>query len=143
MSVRSVIAVLGGMIIMFFLVEAIEPPTVALLAAHRPAGMDDYLAARTEPAVLAGRAAVFAVTGLLAGYMVAKIAGEYELAHAGVAFALQAVLMFRAFAADPAASLLPWWIRAGLVLTTGVAMLLGAAVRARAARFAPTHEVKP
>ena len=142
MNIRSVIAVLGGMVIMFFLIELVEPPTVALLASQRPTGMDEYLAARNEPAVLGGRVAVFVVVGLLAGYMVAKIAGEHELAHAGAAFALQAFLMFRGFAADPSAPLLPWWILGGLVLVTGAAILTGAAIRARAAKLAPTQEVE-
>jgi hypothetical protein len=60
---RSLIALLGGMILMFFLIEAIEPPTVALLASQRPADMESYLAARNEPGVLPGRLAIYAVIG--------------------------------------------------------------------------------
>jgi hypothetical protein len=140
-GVRSVIALLGGMILVFFLVEALEPPTVALLAPQRPADMDSYLAARNEPGVLPGRLAIYGVVGILAGYMVAKIAGQYEKTHAAAAFLLQAFMMMRGFAADPAAIALPFGTRALLVGVTGVGMMLGAAVRARAARLGSSTEV--
>ena len=139
-GVRSLIAVLGAMILMFFLIELVEPPTVALLAAQRPADMETYLAARNEPGVLPGRMAVYGVIGILAGYVVARIAGQYEMAHAGAAFLLQAFMMLRAFAADPAAVALPTGARVLLVAVTGAGMLLGAAVRGRAARFDSSTE---
>ena len=67
MDIKSVIALLGGMILMFFLIEVVEPPTVALLAAQRPADMESYLAARNEPGVIPGRLAIYGIVGILAG----------------------------------------------------------------------------
>lgn len=125
---------------MFFLIELLEPPTVALLASQRPADMDSYMAARNEPGVLPGRIAVYGVVGLLAGYMVAKIAGHYEMAHAAAALLLQAYMMLRGFATEPAAVALPYDRRAMLVAAVGIAMLAGAAVRSRAARFSTSTE---
>ena len=140
MDIKSVIALLGGMILMFFLTEVVEPPTVALLAAQRPTDMESYLAARNEPGVIPGRLAICGIIGILAGYMVAKIAGQHEMAHAAAAFLLQAFMMLRALAADPAPLALPWGTRALLVAVTGTGMLMGAAVRARAARVSPSTE---
>lgn len=140
MGLKSVIALLGGMILVFFLVELLEPPTVALLATERPADMDAYLAARNEAGVLPGRIAVYTAVGILAGYIVAKIAGQYEMVHAGAAFALQAFMMLRAFAAEPPAIALPAGARTWLVLFTGLGMLTGAAVRSRAARMGSSTE---
>jgi hypothetical protein len=140
-DIRSVIAVLGAIVIIFFLSDVLEVPTVALLAPSRPANMDEYMAARVEPSVVAGRAAIGLVTGLLAGYLVAKIAGRSEMRHALVAAALQTLFMLRGFALDPSAASLPAWTRAVLVMVTALGMIGGAAVRARAARFSPTTEV--
>lgn len=140
MGFNSVIAVLGGMVLMFFLTELIEPPTVSLLAPQRPATMDAYMAARNEPTAIPGRAAVYAFVGLLAGFMVARLAGEHHLAHAAAAVALQAMMMLRSFAADPAPNPLPLWGRGVLIAAAGAGMLAGAAIRARAARLNPRTE---
>ena len=142
MSVRSVIAVLGGIVLVSFLMEILEPPAVAWLAAQRPADMDAYLAARTEPAVLWARGGLYVFVGILAGYMVAKIAGAYEMAHALVAALMQCVIMFNSFSADPAGAAIPLAVRIGLTAATGAAIMAGAAIRARAAGLTPDNEVK-
>jgi hypothetical protein len=82
------------------------------------------------------------VTALLVGYVVAKIAGHYELAHAAASAALQAFMLLRAFAADPAATAAPMGMRIAFVAVTAGAMLAGAAIRARAARLGPPTEVR-
>ena len=140
MSVRSVIAVLGAITVIFFLTEALEVPTIAILAEQRPADMDAYMAARSEPAVLAGRAGIAVMVGLLGGYLAAKVAGQYEMQHALAAVVLQAVMMLRGFAAEPPAAASPLWARLGLVTIVGIAMMVGAAVRARAARLSSSTE---
>jgi hypothetical protein len=73
---------------------------------------------------------------------VAKIAGEYELQHAAVAAVAQTGLLVRGFAAEDAAAALPAWVRVATVVMTIGAMLLGALVRARAARLTPAKEVE-
>ena len=83
---------------------------------------------------------IAAITGVLAGYMVAKIAGQYEMQHAAFAALLQTLLLVRGFAIEDAAAAPPAWVRVALVLVTVPAMLLGAAVRARAARSTPSKE---
>jgi hypothetical protein len=104
--------------------------------------MAELIAARNEPPVLLGRLAISGVVGVLAGYLVAKIADQHELAHAAVAALLQAFLFLRAFAADPAPVAVPIAMRAAFILVTAAAMLAGASIRARARRAAAPTEVK-
>src|SRR5687767_8527967 len=113
------------MVLMYFLSEILEPPLVAWLASRRPATMDEFLVLRNEQAVWIGRPGLTGVTGLLVGYVVAKIAGHYELQHAAAAAALHGFMLLRAFAADPAAVALPLSTRLAFVAVAAGAMLAG------------------
>ena len=142
MSVRSIIGVLGGIVIISLLGQLLEVPLVNAFAAEPITDLNGYLAVRNQPPIHIALLAIAAITGVLAGYMVAKIAGQYELRHAAFAAGLQALLLIRGFAAEDAAAAFPAWLRLGLVLVTVAAMLLGAAVRARAVILAPSNEVE-
>ena len=141
MSVRSIIGVLGGIVIISFLAQLLEVPLVNAFAAEPITDVNGYLAARNQPPIHIAMLAIAAITGVLAGYMVAKIAGQDEMQHAAFAALLQTLLLVRGFATEDAAAALPAWVRVALVLVTVPAMLLGAAVRARAARLTPSKEV--
>ena len=141
MSVRSIIGVLGGIVIISFLAQLLEVPLVNAFAAGPITDFNGYLTARNQPPIHMAMLAIAAITGVLAGYMVAKIAGQYEIQHAALAALLQTLLLVRGFATEDAAAALPTWVRVALVLVTVPAMLLGAAVRARAARLTPSKEV--
>ena len=133
MSVRSVIAVLGGIVVISFLTQLLEVPLVNVFASEPIVDMNGYLAARNKPIIHAGLLMIAALTGLLSGYLVAKIAGEYEVRHAAVTAAVQTALLIRGFADPVATATLPAWVKVSLVLVTVPAMVLGAVVRARAA----------
>jgi hypothetical protein len=132
-SVRSVIAVLGGIVLISFLAQLLEIPLVQVLASEPIVDMNGYLAARNKPIVHVGLLMIAGLTGLLSGYLVAKIAGEYEVRHAAVTAAVQTVLLIRGFSDPAATATFPAWVKVSLVLVTVPAMLLGALVRARAA----------
>jgi hypothetical protein len=132
-SVRSVIAVLGGIVLISFLTQLLEVPLVNVFAPEPIVDMNGYLAARNKPIVHAGLLMIAALTGLLGGYLVAKIAGEYEVRHTALAAAAQTVLLIRGFGDPAATATFPGWVKVSLVLVTVSAMLLGAFVRARAA----------
>ncbi len=140
MSVRSLIGVLGGIVIISFLAQLLELPLVNALAREPIADMNGYLAARNQPPIHVAQLVIAAVTGLLGGYMVAKIAGQYEIQHAAFAAALQTALLIRGFGNEAAAAALPTWVKVGLVAITVPAMLLGASVRARAATLSPSSK---
>ena len=142
MSIRSIIAVLGAIVLVYFLSGILEGPLVAALASERPTNMDELIAARNEAAVVTGRIVITGVVSLLAGYVAAKIAGEHEVAHAAVAALLEAAILLSGFAAEPPATALSYGTRTAFVTMTIGAMMAGAAIRARAAKFAPIDEVK-
>lgn len=141
MSVRSLIGILGGIVLISFLTQLLELPIVNVFAPAPITDMNGYLAARNQPSIHVALVIIAGMTGLLAGYMVAKVAGQYEMQHAACAALVQTVLLVRGFAAESAAAALPAWVKVSLVVVTVSAMLLGASVRARAATLSPAKEV--
>jgi hypothetical protein len=139
-SVRSVIAVLGATVLIYFLTGILEGPLVGTLASKRPTNMDELIVLRNEPAVVYGRIVITGFVSLLAGYIAAKIAGEHELAHAGAAALVQTAILFGGFSAEPPATALPYGMRTAFVTITIGAMLAGAAIRARASRLGRSTE---
>lgn len=142
MSVRSLIGILGGIVIISFLTQLLELPLVNVFAPEPITDMNGYLAARNRPPIHVAMVVIAGMTGLLAGYLVAKIAGQYEMQHAAFAALVQTALLVRGFAAESAAVALPAWVKVALVMMTVSAMLLGASVRARAAKLNPSREVE-
>jgi hypothetical protein len=141
-SVRSLIAVLGGVVIVYVLGGILEGPLVARLASVRPTSIEELIVVRNEPAVLLGRLAVTGFVGLLAGYVLAKIAGVSEMPHAAASAALQGFIVMRGFATDPGAASVSLAMRLAFVAVAAAAMLAGAAIRARAARVIAQTEVR-
>ena len=142
MTVRSLIGILGGIVIISFLTQLLEVPLVNVFAPEPITDMNGYLAARNQPSMHVAMVGIAGITGLLAGYLVAKIAGQYEMQHAACAALVQTALLVRGFAAESAAAALPAWVKVALVVMTVSAMLLGASVRARAAKLNPSREVE-
>ena len=129
---RSVIAVLGGMLVLFVLSQVMELVLVRTAAQQPLLNLDEYMAVRNRTGVQAGLVASQIVAALLAGYMSAKLARAAELTHAGVAAGLQTVLFLWGFTSGEIAPLTPVWMRWAIILVTAPAMLVGAMVRARA-----------
>jgi hypothetical protein len=140
-NVRSLIGILGGIVIISFLTQLLEVPLVNVFAPEPITDMNGYLAARNQPPMHAAMLVIAGITGVLSGYLVAKIAGQYEVQHAAFTAVVQSVLLIRGFGADGAASMLPTWLKVSLVVVTATAMLLGAAVRAWAAKLTLSNEV--
>jgi hypothetical protein len=140
-SVRSLIGVLGGIVIISFLTQLLEVPLVNAFAPEPITDMNGYLAARNQPPIHMAMVVIAGITGLLAGYLVAKVAAQYEIQHAAFAALVQTVLLVRGFTAESAAAALPAWLKVSIVVVTVSAMLLGASVRARAAKLNASKEV--
>ena len=71
----------------------------------------------------------------LAGYVMTKIAGTRDVMLGGIGAAVQTAALVWSFTAGEYAPYTPVWTRIALVMLTGPAMVAGAAVRARAARY--------
>jgi hypothetical protein len=126
--VRSVIAVLGGFLMLFVLGQALEWVLVNAAADAPLQSPEAYLAVRNGTRVFAGVLASQALAALLAGYVAGKAAGTAELAHAALAVALFAW----SINTGQSAAVIPGWMRVATVLVSAPAMLFGASIRAKA-----------
>ena len=146
--VRSVIAILGGPLLLGFIDSTLSTTLINAIGQGMPADEAAYLAIRNRPAVLAGLIATHGLACALVGYLLAKIAGAYELRHALAAAAvLTVVYTFGVLADDP--RLPPLWMRLIVLIITPPALVAGATVSAQARALqteraaAPRPEEKP
>jgi hypothetical protein len=129
--VRSVIAVLGGFLLLFVLGQALEWVLVNAAADTPPQTTAAYLAVRNRTGVFGGVLASQLVAALIAGYVAAKVAGVAELAHAAFAVALFAWSLNT----GENAAVTPLWMRAATLTVTAPGMFAAATIRAKARRF--------
>jgi hypothetical protein len=132
--IRSIIAVLGGIGLLSIVVEVLEFTLVSAVAGAPPTDLPGYFAVRNQPAILAAKLGYNSVGAVLGGYLTARVAGRQEMAHGGIAAIVQTAALIYGFTVGEFAGFTPVWMRIALVLVTGPAMLLGASIRARAAR---------
>ena len=109
---------------------------LVVAAADGPlAGQAEYFAVRNQPTMLAAALVYNEVAAFLAGYVMTKVAGTRDVMLGGVGAAVQTTALVWDFTAGDYAAYTPVWTRIALVALTGPAMVAGAAVRARAARY--------
>ena len=132
--IRSIIAVLGGIGLLSIVVEVLEFTLVTAVAGGPPTDLPAYFAVRNQPAILAAKVGYNSVGAVLGGYLTARVARGQEMAHGWVAAIVQTAALIYGFTIGEFAAFTPIWMRIALVLLTGPAMLLGASIRARAAR---------
>jgi hypothetical protein len=130
--VRSVIAVLGGIVIGAVLPEVLETTLVRAASDAPLADLSAYFAIRNRPGMLVTKIVSSGLTGVLAGYFAAKLSGTLELGHAAIAGLVQTASLAWGFTLGEYASATPIWVRVFLVALAAPAMLLGASVRRRA-----------
>jgi hypothetical protein len=128
---RSAAAVLIGAVILGFIDQTLERVLVSALAATPPTDEASYLAVRNRPVVLVITLITHALAATLAGYILAKIAGMYEVRHAIAAAAVLAVLYLFAFMSENV-MLPPVWVRLAMLIVTPPALIAGASIRAQA-----------
>ncbi len=129
---RSLVAVLGGLLVLFVIGQVLELVIVRSAAAAPLENIEQYLAVRSRTGVLLALLASQVVAALLAGYMTAKLAAVTEMTHAAMAAAMQTALLVWGFTVGANAELTPVWMRIATVVVTAPAMLVGASVRAKA-----------
>ena len=134
--IRSVIAVLGGIGLISIVVEVLEFTLVNAVAGGTITDIQGYFAVRNQPAILIAKLGYNSVGAILGGYLTARVAGRQEMRHAWAAAFVQTATLVWGFTASEWAEFTPVWMRIALVLLTGPAMLVGASIRAGAARSA-------
>jgi len=132
--VRSLIAVLGGILLVSVVVELLEFTLVNARAGGGITDMAGYFAVLNQPVMLGARPVYNTLAALLGGYLTARIAGHREILHGMAAAGLKTGALIWGFTAGEYAALTPVWMRVALVLLTGPAMIAGASIRAMAAR---------
>jgi hypothetical protein len=134
--IRSIIAVLGGIGLLSIVVEVLEFTLVNAVAGEPVTDLPEYFAVRNQPAILTAKLGYNSVGAVLGGYLTARVAGRQEMRHGWAAALIQTLALIWGFTAGAYAEFTPAWMRVALVLLTGPAMLVGASIRARAARSA-------
>ena len=132
--VRSLIAILSGVVLVSVVVEILEFTLVNARAGGGIIDIPGYFAVLNQPGMIAARCAYNAVAALLGGYLAARIAGHREMLHGTIAAVVKSGALIWGFTAGEFAAFTPLPVRIALVLLTGPAMIAGAAVRASAAR---------
>ncbi len=135
---RSILAVLVGIVVAYVLAQQLEGVMVRSAAGRNLHTAGDYFAVRNTPSILAGRLVLSLATGILGGYMAARIAKEGAFGVAAIAAAALTVMLAVDFTSGEFAWGTPVWMRIALVVVTGPAMLAGAAIRIRAANLMKT-----
>lgn len=128
---RGITAILGALVLFSAVSQLLEYTLVSASAGDSVKDMASYLAALSRTPLLAAKAAGTVMAALLAGYMAAKIAQAREMMFAAIAAAAETCSLVYGFTMGEYV-VLPLWIRALLVLTTGPAMMAGAWVRMQA-----------
>ncbi len=130
---RSIGGVLGGLGVISFIIQVMEFSLVMAMAGGRVADMSQYLAMSNQTGILAAKLAYYPVAGLLGGYVSARVAMNHEMHHAAAVAAAQTVALIWGFTRGEFASYTPIGVRVALIILTGPAIMVGAAIRARAA----------
>lgn len=128
---RSVVAVLGGVVVLSLMDRVLEGTLVSALAEGPPTDQASYVAVRNRPLVLVVTLAAHTMTALLAGYITGRLAGGQETRHAiGAGAVLTAAYMWAFVLDNP--MLPPVWVRIAMLLVTVPALVGGAMIRAQA-----------
>ena len=137
---RTIGGVLGGLGVISFIIQVMEFSLVMAMSGGRVADMAQYLAIGNQPGILAAKLLYYPVAGVLGGYVVARVALVHEMRHAAAAAAAQTVALIWGFTGGEFAAATPLWARVALVIMMGPAMMVGAAVRTRAASHSTEEE---
>ena len=138
--VRSILAILGGIGLVSIVSQLLEFTLVGAAAGGQLTGMQQYFEVRNRPSILAAGLVYNTVAAVLGGYMVAKIAGAQEMAHARIAALVQTAALIYGFTVGEFAQFTPGWMRVALIGLMGPAMLAGATIRTRAAAAETTSD---
>lgn len=129
--VRSVTAVLGGIVLLGFIDQTLTTTLVAAMGGGGPVDEAAFLAIRNRPLVLVVTIVTHTLAATLTGYILGRIAGTHEVRHAIAASAVVAIIYGSGFfSSNPL--LPPMWVRVAMLLVTPPALIGGAYIRGEA-----------
>jgi hypothetical protein len=135
MLMQNLLGLLVGMGVFRLVVAVLETALVGAVSDGAVTSEAEYFTVRNQPAMLAAALAYNSAAAFLGGYVMAKLAGARDLMLGGIGATVQTAILVWGFTAGEYADWTPVWARFALVLLIGPAMVVGAAVRARAARL--------
>ena len=129
--VRSIAAIIASLLLVAFIDQTLERTLVMAMANAPITNQQSYLAVRNQTSVLTIMIVTHAMAAVLTGYVLARLAGSYEVQHAAVAAALVVLLLVGA-SANPNVLVPPVWVRLTMAAITLPAMITGAYIRGQA-----------
>lgn len=130
--VRSILAVVGGIGVTLFTVQALEAVLVRASAGNTVVDLESFLVAANQPVMLIAKLVYSGLMGVLGGYLVGKVATRAPMGHAVFAAGLVAAVNVSGYTIDEQAAFTPMAIRVALVVIMSGAMLMGAMIRMKA-----------
>lgn len=128
---RSVLVVLVALLMMNFIDQLLGGILLQAVAGAPITDQASFDAAFDRPVVAGLVVVTHAMSALLSGYVLAKLAGSHEVQHA-VATAVLATVAALAASAAPNMMVPPMWVRVAMMAVTPPALIAGAYVRGQA-----------
>ena len=128
---RSIAVVLVALLMMNFIDQLLGGILLQAMAGAPITDQASFDAAIGRPVVAGLVVVTHAMSALLSGYVLGKLAGSHEVQHA-VATAALATVASLAAAAAPNMMVPPMWVRVAMMAVTPPALIAGAYVRGQA-----------
>lgn len=128
---RSVLVVLVALLMMNFIDQLLGGILLQAVAGAPITDQASFDAAFSRPVVAVLVVVTHAMSAILSGYVLAKLAGSHEVQHA-VATAVLATVAFLAASAAPNLMVPPMWVRVAMMAVTPPALIAGAYIRGQA-----------
>jgi hypothetical protein len=136
---RSILAVAGGVLLLLFMDATLERTLVGAVGQGAPVDQEAYLAVRNRTGVLIATVVSHFFASALAGYIIGKAAGAYEVRHALAAATIMAAAYAATFFSDNP-MLPPAWVRMAMLIVTPLALAGGAHIFAEASAVRAERE---
>jgi hypothetical protein len=128
---RSIAVVLVALLMMNFIDQLLGGILLQALAGAPITDQASFEKAFNRPVVAGLVVVTHAMSALLSGYVLAKLAGSHEVQHAAATAAL-ATVAYLAASAAPNMMVPPMWVRVAMIAVTPPALMAGAYVRGQA-----------
>jgi hypothetical protein len=138
---RSVLAVVVGLVLISLIVEPLEFVLVALVNGAIVTDQEAYFTVRNQPALLAAKVAYNTAAAVIGGYVAASIARRAPLAHGVTLAVVQTAAFGWALTRPELRGTTPDWMWACLIVLTFAGIVVGSALQRM--RMATARRLSP